>query len=320
MFQKLQTYCKLRRFVSDAVNYYDENEAFGKLPPGGSRKRKSKIEIWIIVCYMHFDLIPLSECFIHQIGKPIEIGYRLSFYGAWMRDARPRFEQDEDKRWVMEHFSGIHLFEYTHEDDLYKPELKPVKTITLPHMFEGTSHVMYHGSVYYQRASYPTIVRYDLYRNYTRQATIHGTSYRGSSHLYGENSENYFDLAVDENGLWVMYRYEGLSFLSIARLHPKTLKVLRNWNLTEIDTNAIGNCWVTCGVVYMVKSGKLQNTTLHFAYDLYKQQYARLDNVEWTNVYSNANMIAYNPKDRKIYIYDNGHLIIVPLLLNFDVD
>lgn len=262
----------------------------------------------------------LTGCYVNQIGKPVEVGFRKTFYGAWMRDARPRFEHDEDKRYVTEHFNGISLLEYSNEDDLYKPELSPVKTYTLPHMYDGTNHVILNGAIIYHRSGTRNIIRYDLYRNYTKETVLKGAAYGGgSSYLYEGSSFSYFDFAVDENALWVIYRFENEKFLSVSRLHPKTLKILRTWNLTEIDANSVGNSWITCGVIYLVKSATLQNTTLYFAYDLYARKYAQINNMEWTNVYNDSNMIAYNPKDRKVYVYDHGHLIMVPMLLYFDV-
>jgi len=49
------------------------------------------------------------------------------------------------------------------------------------------------------------------------------------------------------------------------------------------------------------------------------RKYAKVD-MQWTNLYGNVNMLSYNPIDRKIYAYDNGHLITVTVLLNTATD
>uniref|UniRef100_A0A915IVH1 Olfactomedin-like domain-containing protein n=1 Tax=Romanomermis culicivorax TaxID=13658 RepID=A0A915IVH1_ROMCU len=101
-----------------------------------------------------------KKCFIDKIGLPLEIGHRKVFYGTWMRDGKPRRDTDADKRFVMEHFSGIMLHEYASLTELsHQPDATPTRTVQLPHMYDGTSHAMYGGALYYHRAGLPNIVR-----------------------------------------------------------------------------------------------------------------------------------------------------------------
>uniref|UniRef100_A0A915IPS8 Olfactomedin-like domain-containing protein n=1 Tax=Romanomermis culicivorax TaxID=13658 RepID=A0A915IPS8_ROMCU len=166
-------------------------------------------------------------------------------------------------------------------------------------------------------SGYPAV--FDLETNQTKELTIEGASFTGSSYLYADNPENYFDLEVDENGLWLIFKYKNVEHLSVARLHPKTLQALRVWNLTQLNARTVGNAWITCGILYAIRSSRAQNTNMFVAYDLYRRKYASVD-MPWTNPYGNANMVSYNPIDRKIYTYDNGHLMTIPLLLSFDTD
>lgn len=63
---------------------------------------------------------------------------------------------------------------------------------------------------------------------------------------------NYFDLAVDENALWVLFHYEDEEFLSVAKLDISNLTIYETWNLTLINHTEVANGFVVCGVLYLV--------------------------------------------------------------------
>uniref|UniRef100_A0A183DHW4 Olfactomedin-like domain-containing protein n=1 Tax=Gongylonema pulchrum TaxID=637853 RepID=A0A183DHW4_9BILA len=60
-----------------------------------------------------------------------------------------------------------------------------------------------------------------------------------------------------------------------------------------------------------VRSSHDLKSEIAIAYDLYRDKY-RNPNINWVNLYRNANMIAYNPYDKRIYIYDHGYLLTLP--------
>lgn len=122
---------------------------------------------------------------------------------------------------------------------------------------------------------------------------------------------NYFDLAVDENALWVLFHYEDTPFLSVAKLDIGNLTIYETWNLTLINHTDVSNGFVVCGVLYLVESGRELKSEIVIAYDFYRSRY-RKPNIKWVNLYKDANMMSYNPFDKRVYIYDHGYLLTMP--------
>ena len=65
-------------------------------------------------------------------------------------------------------------------------------------------------------------------------------------------SMNYFDLAVDENALWIMFRYDEAPHLSVAKVDVNNLTIYETFNLTSVNHTKVANAFVICGVLYAV--------------------------------------------------------------------
>uniref|UniRef100_A0A1I7W6H7 Histone H4 n=1 Tax=Heterorhabditis bacteriophora TaxID=37862 RepID=A0A1I7W6H7_HETBA len=59
-------------------------------------------------------------------------------------------------------------------------------------------------------------VLFTLATGHHEDIEVEGAAHKGDNYLFNR-SMNYFDLAIDENALWVMYHYEKEDFLSIAK-------------------------------------------------------------------------------------------------------
>lgn len=70
---------------------------------------------------------------------------------------------------------------------------------------------------------------------------------------------NYFDLAVDENALWVLFHYEDEEYLSVAKLDIHNLTIYDTWNLTLINHTEVANGFVVCGVLYLVSGADIDH-------------------------------------------------------------
>lgn len=127
---------------------------------------------------------------------------------------------------------------------------------------------------------------------------------------------NYFDLAVDENALWVLFHYENEETLSVSKLDINNLTIYDTWNLTMVNHTQVANGFVACGVLYLVRSSYHLQSEIAIAYDFYRNKY-RHPNINWINLYRNANMMSYNPYDKRIYIYDHGYLLTLPARLSW---
>lgn len=78
----------------------------------------------------------------------------------------------------------------------------------LPNRVDGTGFVVYDGAVFYNKERTRNIVKYDLRtRIKSGEAIVTNANYHDTSpYRWGGKSD--IDLAVDENGLWVIYATE----------------------------------------------------------------------------------------------------------------
>jgi len=137
---------------------------------------------------------------------------------------------------------------------------------------------------------------------------------QGTEYLYSTEF-NYFDLAVDENGLWVIYGAKHQhSTLLVSKLDPDNLVIQKTWNITVRHRN-YGNGFVACGLLYLVRDVVTASTVIDYSYDLYTKQ-RRAVSLPFNNPYRKNTMIAFNHAERQIYSWDRGHLLTYPLLLN----
>lgn len=72
---------------------------------------------------------------------------------------------------------------------------------------------------------------------------------------------NYVDLAVEENGLWVIYGLEDSNNTAILHVDPNTLEIEYAWNIS-IKHDRAGDMFIVCGVLYAVHSVTERNTTI----------------------------------------------------------
>uniref|UniRef100_A0A0K0DC82 Olfactomedin-like domain-containing protein n=1 Tax=Angiostrongylus cantonensis TaxID=6313 RepID=A0A0K0DC82_ANGCA len=250
----------------------------------------------------------VAHCKLQSVGRPVFHSHATTYYGSWMRDAYPRTGDDMMKRYLMNHFQGIEIVEYRTEADLRREHINNV--YRLPYVFDGTNHLIFNGSLFFHRAGFPRIGKFELPSGHYDEIEMPGAAYHGNNYLFN-NSMNYFDLAIDENALWVMFHYENEDFLSVAKVDINNLTIYEMFNLTLINHTEIANGIVICGMLYTIDDAHRQRTYISTGYDFYRLQYSK-PNIRWINLYENANMISYNPYDKRIYVYDHGYLLTVP--------
>jgi len=136
---------------------------------------------------------------------------------------------------------------------------------------------------------------------------------QGDDYLYSTDY-NFFDLAVDENGLWVIYAAENeRNFLLVSKLDPVDLTIQKTWNIT-VRHRQYGNGFVACGLLYLIKDVTSPTTIIDYAFDLYTKQLLDV-NLGFNNPYQMNTMITFNHAERQIYSWDYRHLLTYPLLL-----
>lgn len=251
-----------------------------------------------------------------MVNKPVFQGHLEGavLWGAWFRDPKPIRIADADKIWMTKHNTNSLLYEYKNSDEFRKD--LPSKVYDLKENYIGTGHAIYAGSFYYQRSGANEIVKYDLRseravgRLTLPQAAYHGGS---TANLYSIDN-NYFDLTVDEHGLWVIYAAEAeVDYTQVAKIRPEDMSIMKTWNVTARHA-AYGNGFIACGTLYLLRDTHAKMSTIDFAYDLYGKVGVSV-RLRVTNPFLMTNMVTYNPKDKQIYSWDKGYQLTYQLIM-----
>lgn len=261
------------------------------------------------VLYPVFSLIS-PDCFIEVIGTPLFQRYTGTFWGAWMRDPGPG-DANSQKYWYTKHFTGNTLQEYR-DSKSYKEDRVDKKYDLGKHHYYGTGHVVFMGSFYYHYTGSNRLVKFNLQtEEVEREQELPNAAYSDNQYVYS-TEYNYFDFSVDENGLWVVYaRDNAQNSLMVTKLDPVTLEILKTWDL-YVNHRSYGNGFITCGVLYLIKSVHTQRTVIDYAFDLYAEKELPVS-IRFINPYQMNHMISYNPKEVLIYGWDMGNQITYPL-------
>ncbi|KAJ7365991.1 Noelin-2 [Desmophyllum pertusum] len=139
------------------------------------------------------------------------------------------------------------------------------KTYTLPYQWDGTGGVVYGPHLYFNRANSPYIVKYNL-KTERVEAQISVGGYTARKNSYQWTGYSGMDLAVDEQGLWVLWGSTGNS----RRLSASKIDVVRNvitqtYGLSTEPMSSMGNAFVACGVIYCIDYYGGRSTTINFA-------------------------------------------------------
>ncbi|XP_061604272.1 adhesion G protein-coupled receptor L1 isoform X1 [Phyllopteryx taeniolatus] len=234
--------------------------------------------------------------------------------GAWCKDPL----QSGDRLYVMPWtpYRTDMLFEYASWEDF--KQSRATTTYKLPNRVDGTGFVVYDGAVFYNKERTRNIVKYDLRtRIKSGEAIITNANYHDTSpYRWGGKSD--IDLAVDENGLWVIYATESNNGrLVVSQVNPYTLRFEGTWE-TSFDKRLASNAFMACGVFYAVRSvyqdddSEAGGDLLMYAYNTNRGREEPV-NIAFPNPYQYISSVDYNPRDNQLYVWNNYNVLRYPL-------
>ncbi|XP_007933367.1 gliomedin [Orycteropus afer afer] len=245
---------------------------------------------------------PQAESIITSIGNSTQVYKVKETFGTWIRESA---NKSDERIWVIKHFSGILVKEFKDWPSLLN---NSYTSIQLPHYFQGCGHTVYNNSLYYHKAGYNTIVRFEFGKEISETLKIENALYFDRKYLFA-NSKTYFNLAVDEKGLWIIYAssVDGSSIL-VAQLDERTFSVVQHINTTYPKSKA-GNAFIARGILYVTDT---KDMSITFAFDLLggKQINANLNLRTSQSVLA---MLSYNMRDQHLYSWEDGHLMLYPV-------
>lgn len=118
------------------------------------------------------------------------------------------------------------------------------------------------------------------------------------------------EFAVDESGLWLLYPAldtEGFhqEVILLIHLHHRDLQPIRTFR-TGLRRGRYGNSFLVCGVLYGVDSMERHYANVTYAFDTHTLTHT-VPSLAITNVHAHTSQLAYNPMDKKLYAWDDGH-------------
>ncbi|KAF3835178.1 hypothetical protein F7725_027736 [Dissostichus mawsoni] len=247
---------------------------------------------------------------LKAVGDPSFLFEAEQQAGAWCRDPL----QAGDKIYVMPWtpYRTDTLIEYSSFDDFQNA--RQTITYKLPHRVDGTGFVVYDGAVFFNKERTRNIVKFDLRtRIKSGEAIINNANYHDTS-PYKWGGKTDIDLAVDENGLWVIYATEqNNGMIVISQLNPYTLRFEATWD-TTYDKRSASNAFMVCGVLYVVRStyedneSEVSKSMIDYVYNT-KQNRGEYVDIHFPNQYQYIAAVDYNPRDNQLYVWNNFYIL-----------
>ncbi|XP_023809933.1 adhesion G protein-coupled receptor L2 isoform X13 [Oryzias latipes] len=247
---------------------------------------------------------------LKAVGDPSFLFEAEQQAGAWCKDPLQAGDKIYFMPWTP--YRTDTLIEYSSLDDFQNS--RQTITYKLPHRVDGTGFVVYDGAVFFNKERTRNIVKFDLRtRIKSGEAIINNANYHDTS-PYKWGGKTDIDLAVDENGLWVIYATEqNNGMMVISQLNPYTLRFEATWE-TTYDKRSASNAFMVCGVLYVVRStyedneSEVSKSLIDYIYNT-KQNHGEYVDIHFPNQYQYIAAVDYNPRDNQLYVWNNFYIL-----------
>ncbi|XP_013042014.1 noelin-3 isoform X3 [Anser cygnoides] len=245
-----------------------------------------------------------------KITGPITVKISGTRFGAWMTD--PLASEKNNRVWYMDSYTNNKIVrEYKSIADFVSGAES--RTYNLPFKWAGTNHVVYNGSLYFNKYQSNIIIKYSF--DTGRVLAQRSLEYAGFHNVYPYTWGGFsdIDLMADEIGLWAVYATnQNAGNIVISQLNQDTLEVLKSWS-TGYPKRSAGESFMICGTLYVTNS-HLTGAKVYYSYSTKTSTYEYTD-IPFHNQYFHISMLDYNARDRALYAWNNGHQVLFNVTL-----
>ncbi|XP_025788206.1 noelin-3 isoform X3 [Panthera tigris] len=245
-----------------------------------------------------------------KITGPITVKTSGTRFGAWMTD--PLASEKNNRVWYMDSYTNNKIVrEYKSIADFVSGAES--RTYNLPFKWAGTNHVVYNGSLYFNKYQSNIIIKYsfDMGRVLAQRSLEYAGFHNVYPYTWGGFSD--IDLMADEIGLWAVYATnQNAGNIVISQLNQDTLEVMKSWS-TGYPKRSAGESFMICGTLYVTNS-HLTGAKVYYSYSTKTSTYEYTD-IPFHNQYFHISMLDYNARDRALYAWNNGHQVLFNVTL-----
>ncbi|XP_073515109.1 olfactomedin-like protein 1 isoform X1 [Phyllobates terribilis] len=224
--------------------------------------------------------------------------------GAWMKNAG----DNVDNIYFFTDSSNNALLEFANTEDFTSRDyLRKAENIILPFSWQGTGLHVYNDDVFFHKnETVDEIVKYNILTNVTQSMNIGGA---GQVSPYGLSPYTKIDLAMDEQGLWAIHADSANGEdIVLTKIDLNKMEAKQTWNTTCSSNNAEA-AFVICGTLYVMynspSGGRSHIDCIYDTSDLIDAQ--EIPTLYFPKRYSSHSSVHYNPRDQKLYAWDDGY-------------
>ncbi|KAM9223476.1 olfactomedin-like protein 1 [Leptosomus discolor] len=233
-------------------------------------------------------------------------------HGSWMKDPGKRHAKiyllNGPVNNVILEFANIMTF-------MESNHTLKARRVTLPFAWEGTGHIIYQGFLFYHRyGSLNEIIKFNIQkRNITDQMLLPGA---GRIPAYQLSPSTKIDLAIDEQGLWAIHAEpETGGNIVITKINHITMAVEHTWD-TSCNSKDAEAAFMACNTLYVVYNFPSGGTSrIQCVYDVLEVVNTyEIPVLHFPKRQGSHCTIHYNPKEKQLFAWGDGSLIIYKLL------
>ncbi|KAJ0064805.1 hypothetical protein NL108_015281 [Boleophthalmus pectinirostris] len=231
--------------------------------------------------------------------------------GVWTPDPK------SSKVFVFNGTSGDSVFQFNSVRDFCSSSgLNSSSSLRLGVDWTGAGSALYNHHLYYvTHAEEVQVVKFDLASGFITDIAMFPLA--SVSPVYSLNPETIADLAVDHQGLWLLYSSnEKEPNINLAKLDHQSLDIEQIWD-TGCPREKAEAAFVACGVVYVVYNTRLPSRSrIQCVFDVngvVVNEEAPL--MYFPRRFGAHSSLKYNPEERQLYGWDDGYQIIYRLTM-----